>query len=164
MKMRSMNMLKLPALCLVVVLSGLLAACDDDDDDDNSLDDEIEFNNVALTGANERPVIATEGAGEMDVVYDDVNNTLRYTITWQLGNPDDATTAMHFHGPADPESSAPPVIDIEEGFNQGSSGTITGSTRQLTEAEEDDLEAGLWYVNIHSTTYPAGEIRGNLIP
>lgn len=164
MKTRTKIYWKQQVLYLLVLLSGLLVACDDDDDDAMNLEDEIVFNDVALLSSNERPVIASDGAGEMDVTYDDVNNTLRYTITWQLGNPDDATTAMHFHGPADPQSSAPPVIDIEEGFNKGASGTISGTTRPLTQVEEDDLKAGLWYVNIHSNTHKTGELRGNLIP
>lgn len=150
-------------VCVALLLSALLAACDDDEDN-TQLDDEIEFNNVSLLGSNERPAVVTTGGGEMDVVFNELNNTLSYTISWQLGNPADATTAMHFHGPADRDSSAPPVINIEEGFNQGSSGSISGSTRPLTQAEENDLKAGRWYVNIHSTTHPNGELRGNLIP
>ncbi|WP_299756126.1 CHRD domain-containing protein [uncultured Pontibacter sp.] len=161
MEKRILDYRKLFVVCLIM-LSGLGVACDDDDDDVD-LTDDIEFNDIALLGTNERPVIATSGAGEMDVVFNELSNTLDYTITWQLGDSDAATTAMHFHGPADPESSAPPIIDIEEGFNQGSSGTISGSTRPLTQDEEDDLKAGLWYVNIHSSTYPSGELRGNLI-
>ncbi|WP_276497602.1 CHRD domain-containing protein [Pontibacter litorisediminis] len=150
-------------ICLLLLLSGLLTACDDDDDE-AGLDTELEFNGVGLLGTNERPVVMSEGAGEMDAVFNELNNTLSYTITWQLGNPNDATTAMHFHGPANRDSSAPPIIDIEEGFNQGASGTISGTTRPLTQAEEKDLKAGLWYVNIHSTSHPTGELRGNLIP
>jgi CHRD domain len=154
---------RLFVVCLVV-LCGLSVACDDDDEDDDiDTIGEIEYNNVSLLGANERPVIMSAGAGEMDATYNDMSNTLNYTITWQLGNAGDSTTAMHFHGPADPESSAPPVIDIEQGFDQGSSGTISGTTRALTQAEEDDLKAGLWYVNIHSDSHPGGELRGNLL-
>lgn len=150
-------------ICLALLLGVSLISCDDDDDN-TDLDADIEFNDVALLGTTERPPVETTGAGEMDVIYNDVDNTLSYEIDWQLGNPSDATTVIHFHGPADPNSSAPPVINIEEGFNQGSSGTITGTTRPLTQAEEKELKAGRWYVNIHSTTHPDGELRGNLIP
>lgn len=36
-------------------------------------------------------------------------------------------------------------------------------TRVLTANQEDSLMRGLYYINIHSATYPAGEIRGQLI-
>lgn len=32
----------------------------------------------------------------------------------------------------------------------------------LTDAQAADMMAGLWYVNIHTTRYPGGEIRGQL--
>ena len=32
----------------------------------------------------------------------------------------------------------------------------------LTQEEEDQLLNGMWYLNIHSTTYPAGELRGQV--
>ena len=33
----------------------------------------------------------------------------------------------------------------------------------LTPEQADELMAGLWYTNIHSTLFPAGEIRGQLM-
>ncbi|MCX2738331.1 CHRD domain-containing protein [Pontibacter anaerobius] len=160
MKNKLLYYQKLLLLCLLLCCLG--TSCGEDDEGDIGLDKEIEFNGIALLGSNERPAVTTAGAGEMDAVYDDVNNTLRYTITWQLGNPDDATTAMHFHGPADVNSSAPPVVTIE-GFDTDDNGNLSGTTRKLTQEEEDDLKAGLWYLNIHSTSHPAGELRGNLV-
>ncbi|MDB5871314.1 MAG: hypothetical protein JWQ07_756, partial [Ramlibacter sp.] len=38
---------------------------------------------------------------------------------------------------------------------------IQGET-VVTPAQAADLMAGLWYVNIHSTQFPGGEIRGQL--
>jgi hypothetical protein len=34
----------------------------------------------------------------------------------------------------------------------------------LTDEDIDQLRGGLWYVNVHSTLYPAGEIRGQFVP
>ena len=66
---------------------------------------------------------------------------------------------MHFHGPANLGENAPPVIDL--GPVSGNSGKETGVV-VLTEAEELELEAGLWYVNIHSDAFPGGELRGQM--
>ncbi len=150
------------------ILSGLFfllvasTACNEDDEDNNLIFNDINFSNIELVGTNERPPVNTTGYGIMDVKYNDDTNTLDYTISWTLGNPNDNTTAMHFHGPADRNSTAPPVIDIPN-FDTDRDGTVTGSTRELSPQEEADLRAGLWYVNIHSTTYPNGELRGNLL-
>ncbi len=38
---------------------------------------------------------------------------------------------------------------------------ITGSAT-LTDAQIADLEAGKWYVNLHTAAHPAGEIRGQV--
>lgn len=37
-------------------------------------------------------------------------------------------------------------------------------TETLTDMQVDQLRTGLWYVNVHSTQYPGGEIRGQLMP
>jgi hypothetical protein len=34
----------------------------------------------------------------------------------------------------------------------------------LTDQDIDQLRGGLWYVNVHSTLYPGGEIRGQFVP
>jgi hypothetical protein len=33
----------------------------------------------------------------------------------------------------------------------------------LTDAQANDLMAGLYYVNIHTDTYPNGELRGQVV-
>jgi hypothetical protein len=41
--------------------------------------------------------------------------------------------------------------------------TLIGSAT-ISDAFEAELLAGLWYINIHSTFRPGGEIRGQVIP
>lgn len=161
MKRTAISMLRMLAIC-----GSLLAfstACDDDDDDNPPIvDDDMEFNNIQLSGANERPEpVDSDGSGTFDGTYDDGTNTLDYTVTWTLGNPQDTVTAMHFHAPADTSESAGPVLPIT-GFATDSVGTFS-DTAVLTDDQEDDLRAGLWYINVHSVSFPNGELRGQLL-
>ena len=66
-------------------------------------------------------------------------------------------TDSHIHGPAAPGVSAPPVFHLPLG--QVSDFPIT-----LTPSQVQDLKNGLLYVNVHSSNFPAGEIRGQFGP
>ena len=85
------------------------------------------------------------------------------------------TTAMsagHIHGPGAPGVPASVIYDlINLGVLSGTtSGTYNGSitlvpvvTGYTTTAQQiADLNAGLWYLNIHDSTFPGGEIRGQI--
>jgi hypothetical protein len=77
------------------------------------------------------------------------------------------TTAMHIHGPAGPGTNAGVVVSLAPYlFTQGDTtagGIIFGQVPVPTNAV-DNLLAGLTYINIHTTNFPGGEIRGQLIP
>lgn len=119
---------------------------------------------VILSGANEVPPVNTTGSGTAAITYNQGTRTISYVITWQLGSTTATTTGMHFHGSETGSNStnSPIVIEIT-GFSGASSGTISGTTRALTDIENNQLLAGKWYVNIHSSTAPGGEIRGNIV-
>ncbi|HEX8314990.1 MAG TPA: CHRD domain-containing protein [Flavisolibacter sp.] len=112
-------------------------------------------------GFQEAPTrVTTAATGTLTGNYNKDNNILTYTITWTGltgGNP----TAMHFHGAADPGVAAGVQVGIT-GFPTTASGTVSGTTPALTDAQEADLLNGLWYYNIHNATYPGGEIRGQV--
>ena len=71
------------------------------------------------------------------------------------------TISSEYHGPAARGETAPVVIDVGYGI-AGKSGKITGMV-MLSEEEEAELTAGLWYLNIHSVDVPSGELRGQLV-
>ncbi|MCX2739841.1 CHRD domain-containing protein [Pontibacter anaerobius] len=157
---------------LLFSLTLVLSSCDDDDDDGTIAPvDEVAFENIALTGEAEvqdQPVV-TDGSGTLHVFYNMETNVIRYNVTWQLGNDADVTTGMHFHGPATTSESAEIVIGIPisgstSGYDEDepNKGAISGQTRPLTQQEEEQFLSGLWYLNIHSTTYPDGELRGQV--
>lgn len=79
-----------------------------------------------------------------------------WTATFE-GLTEDATAA-HFHGPAEADANASPVVPVEGDLADPIGGTVT-----LTEEQAADLEAGLWYFNIHTEQYPDGELRGQVL-
>ena len=161
MKSPDTTIRKMLLYCLVA-LSGLAFACDKDDDEDELLDNEIVFINITLSGGNQVPPVETSGSGTFSATYNRSTKVLSYNFSWTLGNEDDSTIGIHFHGPAPADQNAPIIIPID--FHPTAhAGSVTGETRELTETEEEQLLDGRWYLNIHSTTYEDGELRGQLL-
>lgn len=96
------------------------------------------------------------GTGSATISFDTVTKQLSWTITWSglSGTP----TLMHFHGPALPNQNAGVQV------NTGVAGPPVIGASILSAAQEADLLAGLWYLNLHTTTFGGGEIRGQVIP
>jgi len=108
-----------------------------------------------LTGAQEVPPVTTQGKGSAEVNFDPASKKLSWTVTYSgLSGP---PTAAHFHGPAEAGKNAGVAVPIP---NQANS-PVTGSAT-LTDAQAADLQAGRYYVNIHTAANPSGEIRGQV--
>jgi Cu/Zn superoxide dismutase len=109
---------------------------------------------ATLDGASETPPNESKGTGTAELTYDTASKKLTYTITYSgLGGD---VVAAHFHGPAGPGKAAPPELAITKGPSP-----IKGDAT-LTDKQAADLEGGMWYVNIHTTSVPGGEIRGQV--
>lgn len=117
---------------------------------------------AVLDGLQETPPVATPASGTASLTYDDASNLLNWTISFQslIGT----TTDAHFHGPAPVGTPAGVQVPIPH-TNGLTADTLIGSAT-LTATQETQLLAGLWYINIHSTFRPGGEIRGqvNVVP
>jgi len=114
--------------------------------------------NVTLTGLQEVPPNASTGTGTVVGTYNDSSNVLKYTVTFSGLSAN--VTAAHFH--AAPPGIAGGIVYGPAGFPTGvMSGNFTDSI-VLTAGQEDSLTRGLWYFNIHTSTNPGGEIRGQI--
>lgn len=95
------------------------------------------------------------GTGTASITLDDQTNLLSWNLSYSgLSAP---VTAAHFHGPAPP--GEPAGIQVGIGTDNPAVGSATISAEQA-----GDLLAGLWYVNVHSSAFSGGEIRGQVVP
>ena len=97
------------------------------------------------------------GTGTALITYNDTSGDLSWNVTWS--GLSGATTVAHFHGPALAVQNAGVQVDFL-GLGGGLNPSI--GTTVITAAQGSDLLAGLWYVNVHSTAFPGGEIRGQI--
>src|SRR5690242_4194675 len=111
--------------------------------------EEIKFRADLAPGAG----IASSGKGTATASLDTNTKTLTWTVDYSgLSGP---ATAAHIHGPADPGANAGIVVP----FTGSLASPIKGSAT-LTDAQMTQLEAGKWYVNIHTDANKGGETRG----
>jgi hypothetical protein len=120
--------------------------------------------NIQFSGANEVPANGSSGTGTGQITFDQASKKISFNVKWTLGLPTANTTDMHFHGSDDGTATknSPVVIEID-GWSTTSSGSLSGTTRVLSDAEVNQLKAGKWYMNIHSSTAPGGELRANIL-
>lgn len=111
-----------------------------------------------LDGLQATPPDASPGTGYGTMTYDTVSLLLSWSIDYSgLTAP---AVAAHFHK-APP--GVPGPVQVPIGGVAGTSGTAIGSAT-LTAPQAADLLAHNWYVNIHTSTFPGGEIRGQVVP
>lgn len=130
----------------LLVLS--MVACDKDDDSNPNTTFKAD-----LRGTSEVPANSSTATGTVTLTYNTDSNVFSSTVTHNLT----AITGGHIHKGA---------VGVAGGvvfpFTNISS-PISYTSVVLTAAQEADLFANLYYVNLHSVLFPDGEIRGQLI-
>jgi CHRD domain len=122
-------------------------------DDPPPPDPNVTFKAV-LNGASESTPNTSTNTGAATLVFNSTTKIFTLAVTHTVPTP----TNGHIHKAA-VGVSGPPVF----AFTTFTS-PINYTSVALDAAQEADLNAGLYYVNIHSATpYAAGEIRGQLI-
>lgn len=124
-----------------------------------------------LRGANETPPNSSTAFGSSLVTFDSVNNTLAFEVNSSgIASP----SASHIHRGA-AATPGPVIINFATSAAGFQGGRVTGSgaisALQSSSFLPSDLTAlasastaNGYYVNLHSTAFPAGEIRGQLVP
>ncbi|WP_124033448.1 CHRD domain-containing protein [Herpetosiphon llansteffanensis] len=109
--------------------------------------------NVSLDGEQEVPPTGSTATGSGIVDVDTINNTLSYNFSYQGLSADE--TAAHIHG------FAPRGVNAGVLFGLAIGSPKVG-TLNYSENQEANILAGQTYINIHTSAFPGGEIRGQL--
>ena len=143
---------------------------------------------AGLSGSAESPPNASPGTGFTTVTYDSVLHTLRVEVSFSglVGT----TTASHIHCCVAPTAATPTAgvattTPTFAGFPLGVTSGTYDNTLDLTMSSSFNpsfvtahggtaagaeaflatgLSAGSTYLNIHTNSFPGGEIRGFLVP
>ena len=114
---------------------------------------------VTLSGSQEVPPNASAGTGTGTVAIAPSLTSMTVTLNWS--GLTTAANAAHIHGPAAPGATAPVLFSF--GTVSGTSGNIGTQTFALTPTQLQQLQQGLFYFNIHTSTVPGGEIRAQIV-
>ena len=123
---------------------------------------------IPMTGAQENnPANVSTALGSLDVYYAKSSKTLSYKFTWN--GLTDTIIGIHIHGLAPVGYNAGIIQNIlvlntkNEAMFPYRGGSYSGTF--LVDGalvKEENLLNGLYYLNIHTKTYPGGEIRGQI--
>ena len=130
-------------------------------------DGEVYFTN--LFGSNEVPSVLSRASGALVLVYDKDDENL--TVTGSFNKLSDSIAVrigggVHLHFGI-PGRNGPVDIVLSPTLDEDGRGGIFSSddnTFELSEEQLAALRAGRYYANIHSLTYPSGELRGQVLP
>jgi uncharacterized repeat protein (TIGR01451 family) len=106
---------------------------------------------ATLTGTQEVPPNASTATGTATLLLSPDETTARVSL--HFGGLSSSQTDAHIHGPAPAGVSAPVLFPLP-------TGQINDFQITLNAAQVQDLRNGLHYVNVHSSNFPTGEIRG----
>lgn len=106
-----------------------------------------------LNGAQVVPPNGSPATGV--VVLRQAVNTPTVAVSLSFSGLTSAETEAHLHGPAAADANAPAIVTLP-------SGQFVNFQTPLTNQQFLDLSRGMFYVDIHITNFPNGEIRGQL--
>ena len=117
--------------------------------------------NVTFSGLQETPANNSTATGTFVGTYNDVTDSLIYTVTFSGLSSN--VTAAHFHGFVPPGILGPVIFfPVNPAFPTGVMSASFIDSVKLTQGQEDSLKMGLIYFNIHTSNFPGGEIRAQL--
>ena len=142
----------------IVLSSFVIMSGDCNKDDDNKDPNAYTLSGNGNAAQENNPANTSTATGTLTGTYNKSTNKLTFNINWT--GLTGTAAALHFHGPAAVGVNAGvavPLTITNSAATGGASGEVT-----ITEPQEADMLAGKWYWNVHTATYPAGEVRGQV--
>jgi hypothetical protein len=114
--------------------------------------------NATPSGAQQVPPTASAGTASAFLA---LSPTVFVSISLTFSGLTGSQTTVDVHGPAAPGATGPVVLTLTAaGTTSGSAGGQFMPTPQ----QRAEIRAGLWYIDVHTTVFPGGEIRGQFGP
>jgi hypothetical protein len=146
---------KLVTLSLIALMaSAFFISCDDDNDNNNKPQSTTTTFRAAMNGSNEVPLNPSSATGAAVLTFDSQSKVLSGAVSYS----DMTVTAAHIH-----KGEVGVSGDVVFPITVSPENPFTFTSPALTAEQEADLNAGRYYINLHSDTYPEGEIRGQLV-
>jgi len=138
-----------------LLVSTLFVSCDKEDDD---VKDDTYTISGNSSGSQMSPSNASTATGTMTGSFNARTNLLTYAIGWSNLSATAGLVQMYGGAMAGVNGTLMfPLSITTPGVTGSANGSIT-----LTDAQETDLLAGKTYYTVSSSTYPSGEIRGQI--
>jgi len=143
-------------LSAALVVSTLFVSCDKDDND--SMTDQTYSTTGNANGSQMNPSNTSTSTGTLTGTYNARTNVWQYNINWT--NLSTTAGLVQVYGPAGLGVNGTLLFPLSI-TTPGASGSASGNIT-LTDAQETALLANNTYFTISSTTFPSGEIRGQV--
>jgi hypothetical protein len=114
--------------------------------------------NISLDGIQENPPVATSGRGTCVLTLS--TNETQVTISCSYSGLSSNVVGGHIHDNGPVGVNGP--VRFNFNLTGGPSGSFGPMTFNTTPAQVADLRAKRWYVNIHTSNFTGGEIRGQV--
>lgn len=137
-------------LITVLIFAAFFVACTDDDDEKDNI---IVFK-AMLKGSSEVPSNGSSATGNTILTFNSVTKKFNAVTTYSGLVP----TGGHIHMAAVGENGS-----VVYPFGDNLASPITFQSGVLTEDQVAALMSEKLYVNLHTTEFPGGEIRGQLM-
>ncbi len=134
-----------------IVLAGLLVTAGSCKKD--TVNPNVKFM-AAINGVSETPANASAATGTATLTFN--SDTKIFSVVVNFSGI--TATSAHIH-----KGTVGVPGGVIFGFTSPITSPINYTSVALDSTQQADLNANMYYVNIHSTAFPAGEIRGQLI-